>query len=135
MFELTSWTNSNKNNCRQYTYNTDNNKNFYERKSFHWSVIIKIEPFSISIPFAAPPAATIETFVASSCLAAFADFLASTSFDSLDMVEMVMLIEENLSVAITDDEAEPFRPNDIGTTRPLIELVALVDSKIMDRAA
>lgn len=58
-----------------------------------------------------------------------AEFLSTTSFDSLDMVELVMNIEEEFHVEITDDEAEQFAPNDLGTTRPLCELVALIEGR------
>jgi len=50
--------------------------------------------------------------------------------DSLDSVELIMAVEHEFNVAISDAEADPFNPNDLGTTRPLIELCALVDGKV-----
>ena len=57
------------------------------------------------------------------------EFLHGTSFDSLDMIELVMKVEEDLCVSISDDEADPFNPNDLGTTKPLAEFCAMVDAK------
>lgn len=54
--------------------------------------------------------------------------------DSLDLVELVMAIEEEFCVEISDDEAEPFVSDD-GETAPhaLSELVALIDRKVGER--
>lgn len=64
-----------------------------------------------------------------------ADFLGEQNMDHLDFVEIIMLVEETFGVEILDDEVERFRPNQIGTTHPLSELVALIDAKKMDQAA
>lgn len=64
-----------------------------------------------------------------------ADFIETLNMDHLDFVEIIMLVEETFNVEILDDEVERFRPNSFGTTRPLSELVALIDAKKMDQAA
>lgn len=40
--------------------------------------------------------------------------------DSLDVVELVMTVEENFNVEITDDEAEPLNE---GTVQDLVDLI------------
>lgn len=57
------------------------------------------------------------------------ELLVDLGADSLDMVELLMDIEVEFSVSISDDEADPFLPRDIGTTRPLSELVKMIDAK------
>jgi acyl carrier protein len=54
-------------------------------------------------------------------------------FDSLDMVELVMAIEDEFQIEINDVEAEPFVGDDGGASpRALSELVALIDSKMAE---
>lgn len=50
--------------------------------------------------------------------------------DSLDSVELIMAVEHEFNITISDAEADPFNPNDLGTTRPLTELCAMVDGKL-----
>jgi acyl carrier protein len=64
-----------------------------------------------------------------------ADFIETLNLDSLDHVELLMAFEEEFSVSISDAEAEMFLPSATGKTKPLSELVALIDAKKMDQAA
>jgi acyl carrier protein len=57
-------------------------------------------------------------------------FLGATSFDSLDIVGLVMTIEEEMFVSISDAEADPFVPNDLGTTKPITKLCTMIDAKL-----
>lgn len=63
------------------------------------------------------------------------DLLGELKADSLDMIDLVMTCEDEFDVLISDDEADVFLPDHLGTTRPLSELVVLIDGKIMARAA
>ena len=58
------------------------------------------------------------------------DLLRELKADSLDMVELVFAIEEAFNVPISDDEADRFVPNDIGTTKPLSDLAAMIEGKL-----
>lgn len=59
------------------------------------------------------------------------NLIGDLKLDSLDLVELIMAIEEEFGIEISDDEANPF-VTDNGVTSPhaLSELVELVDSKL-----
>lgn len=60
------------------------------------------------------------------------DFIETLDLDSLDHVELLMAFEEEFGVSISDDEADQFLPSATGATKPLSEMVALIDAKKME---
>lgn len=58
---------------------------------------------------------------------------ADLGADSLDLVELVMAIEDEFGVELTDDELDGFAP-DLPKPRPISDLVRLVDEKLAGKA-
>lgn len=72
----------------------------------------------------------VELIYAASTPGAFASLeLASLDLDSLDMIELVMAIEEEFCIHLTDDEFGPFAVEG-SSGQTLADLVALVDTKL-----
>lgn len=62
------------------------------------------------------------------------ELMERLKMDSLDMVELVMAVEEDFNIAITDDEVEAFRPTPAEKQKPMSDLVKLIDSKLSEKA-
>lgn len=61
--------------------------------------------------------------------------LESLKMDSLDVVDLIMSIEDEFRIEITDDEAEPFAANVGHAAKTLGDLLALVEQKLAGKVS